>query len=125
MVLDWYPTTIWSVPPPPEALPATVHPAKSGIRAAPATSVLFIASPSAQQVRHVHGHGTGRTPVGTRAAVPALVHVHVRLAGLGVDGERVQRADVDTQRAAVDAEGLVHGHGDVGAVSHKGHGYLQ
>src|SRR2546426_437538 len=44
-----------------------------------------------------------------RRAVPAFVARHVRLAGFWMDGERVERAHVDTEVAALDALRLVHG----------------
>src|SRR3954463_15074204 len=62
---------------------------------------------SPEQVGHVDRHGSGGTAGRARAAVPALVDVHIGLAGAVVDGEGVQRAHVHAERAAVDALRLV------------------
>jgi len=58
----------------------------------------------------VEGDRAGRAAGRARPAVPALVHVHVRLAAVGVDGQRVERADVHAQRAPLDAQRRVDGH---------------
>src|SRR5690606_691353 len=59
---------------------------------------------SAEQVGHVHRDRAGGAAGGAGAAVPALVDVHVRLAVVGVDRQRVERADLHTQGAVLDAQ---------------------
>src|SRR5262245_11311871 len=78
-------------------------------------------SVSTQQVGHVDGDGAGGTAGRAGAAVPALVDVHVRLAVVGVDRERVQRADLHAERAALDAQRFVDGHRDIRPVLGQSH----
>src|SRR5690606_32292964 len=81
---------------------------------------------SAQQIRNVDLHGTGRAVGLARHAVPAFVVFHVGLSGALVDPENVQRADVDTHAAAFvgNAFFLVDDDGDAGGGRGDRHGGL-
>src|SRR6478672_12404535 len=85
--------------------------------------VRFTSGPqvSSKEIGHVDGDGAGGTARGARAAVPTLVDMHEGLAVLGVDGQRVERTDLDTQRAALDTQRLVNGHWYVDALIDLGH----
>src|SRR5258705_935525 len=85
-------------------------------RAARRISRFFTWRSLADQVGHVDGHGTGRTAGGAGPAVPTFVNVHVGLAVVRVDRQRVERTDVDAQRAAFEAQGLVDRHRHIGTV---------
>src|SRR5687768_14825327 len=91
-----------------------------------AAMVRFMGGPvgrgfSAEEVGHVDGDGAGGTAGRAGPAVPALVDVHEGLAVLGVDGQRVQRTDLDAEGAALDAQRFVDGDGHVDALVDLGH----
>src|ERR1700761_228172 len=121
MVLDWYPITTLTTPEvsdndsseQPDSDAATTRVAAAADHSRRAR--LLMKRPegsgdSANEIRHIDRDGTGRAAGRTRAAVPALVDMHERFAGVGVDRQRVKRTDLDTERAAVDTQRLVDGH---------------
>src|ERR1700748_3114751 len=124
MVLDWYPTTTFTTPDDCDR-DSSEQPGVSAATTistdASRTACRLMKRPgvkrfSAEEIGHVDGDGASRTAGGTRPAIPAFVDVHVGLAGVGIDGQCVERADLDTQRAAVDTQRFVNGYRHVGAV---------
>src|SRR5271166_5271463 len=79
---------------------------------------------STYEVGHVDGDGARWAAGRAGAAIPALVDMHEGFAGVGVDGQRVQRTNLNAQGAALDTQGLVDGHRYIGAVVDQRHGLL-
>src|SRR5215218_293512 len=76
-------------------------------RPASRKSFFFTAVPSADEIRHVDGDSACGTAGSAGPAVPTLTDMHIGLAVVGVDRERVQGTDIDAQRATLNTEGLV------------------
>ncbi len=64
--------------------------------------------------RGQRGRAHQRVGVGDQRADGPGSDVHERLAGLGVDGQRVERTDLDAQGAAIDTQRLVDRHRHIG-----------
>src|SRR5215213_7351097 len=128
MVLDWYPMTTLTTLPDEVFAESSEQPETTMVSAAarPASrkSLFFTAVPLADEIRHVDGDSACGTAGSTGSAIPTLVDMHIGLAVVRVDRERVQGTDVHAQRAALDTERLVDRHRHIGPLVHQCHGSL-